>query len=305
VCGDIHGSYSCVTKFLQDIHFDKSKDRFICAGDLVDRGPSNEACLDLLHQPWFFIAKGNHEQLMEDYFVGGYLGNWWGRNGGYWGEKYVKEDSPMGAFVRKSVKVINDLPYLITVEKKNGGVFHVMHAELPPFHKDPITDAVMADPLLFTDIATTPSNDGDMVTWGRHLWYSLYRQQLTDHIVKKFVKRAQLEKLGHYFNSKLSHIYSGHTIMKQPVRFKGQTNLDTCAYGSYVWHQHGTPQYPPEWCGLTVTEPATDKFWLVNDREFKEVQPVIIPGEIPPGPEDAPEDPISKIDPALLQALIV
>jgi Calcineurin-like phosphoesterase len=276
VCGDIHGSYSCVTRFLDEIKFNKSKDRLICAGDLVDRGPCNEACLDLMFQPWFFIAKGNHEQLMEDFFVGGYLGQWWGRNGGYWGEKYINEQTTMGEFVRKSVKTIRELPFLITVEKKDGGIFHVLHAELPPRSDSPITDATMADPVQFTELATEQTSDGDVVTWGRYLFYPVCRQMMDERAIKKLRKRMELEKIGAYFNSDLSHIYSGHTIVKTPITIKGQTNLDTCAYGSYMYYHAGSPQWPDPWCGLTVTEPATGKFWLVNDREFKETQPVII-----------------------------
>jgi hypothetical protein len=60
------------------------------------------------------------------------------------------------------------------------------------------------------------------------------------------------------------------------VRFVGQTNLDTCAYGSYYQPTSYSDGTPDDWCGLTITEPATDKFWFVNDRVFKEVQPVVI-----------------------------
>src|SRR5271167_4284945 len=157
VCGDIHGSYSCVTAALKGLNFDKTKDRFICAGDLVDRGPSNEACLDLIYQPWFYACMGNHEQLMFEFFKGGYYGQWWQQNGGGWGTKYKTEQTTMAQYVRKAVKKIEEeLPYLITVEKKDGGLFHVLHAELPPrapfdsTHREDsqdevITDAIMAD----------------------------------------------------------------------------------------------------------------------------------------------------------------
>jgi hypothetical protein len=67
--------------------------------------------------------------------------------------------------------------------------------------------------------------------------------------------------------------------VKRPVQFYGQTNLDTCAYGSYSYQTSHGEEKPDEWCGLTVTEPATGKFWFVNDREFKEVQPVVFQDE--------------------------
>src|SRR5271167_1597552 len=276
VCGDIHGSYSCVTAALKGLNFDKTKDRFICAGDLVDRGPSNEACLDLIYQPWFYSCMGNHEQLMIEFFNGGYYGQWWQPNGGGWGTKYAKEQTTMADFVRKAVKTITNLPYLITVEKKSGGLFHVLHAELPPFASEVITDELMANPDTFTKIATVQTQDGDVITWGRYIYYSLYKQLLDEVHLRKFKRAAELQKLGAVFNPGLSHIYSGHTIMRAPVTFMGQTNLDTMAYGSYRYPSKYNDGSPELWCGLTITEPETGKFWLVNDAEFKETQPVVI-----------------------------
>jgi hypothetical protein len=51
------------------------------------------------------------------------------------------------------------------------------------------------------------------------------------------------------------------------VQYYGQTNLDTGAYKSY--------EGSTSWSGLTITEPLTKRFWLSNDREFKEVQPIV------------------------------
>ena len=77
------------------------------------------------------------------------------------------------------------------------------------------------------------------------------------------------------FNPELSHIYSGHTPVRTPIQFYGQTDLDTMAYDSYPVQTAYGPTTPPAWCGLTVTEPRTGKFWFINDREFKETQPLI------------------------------
>lgn len=276
VTGDIHGSYSCVVRFLEEIGFNFENDRLICAGDLVDRGPDNEACLKLLFEPWFFCTKGNHEQLMEDWFTDGAYGDWWIPNGGKWGLRYKNDTDQAAVDVRAAVKKIKDLPYLITVEMRNGEIFHVLHAELPPRTQHPITDADLADPVKFKELATQQTMDGDTIIWGRYLFMPLYHATLDDHTIRKFKRGAELNKTAAIFNPGLSHIYSGHTIVKAPVQFTGQTNLDTMAYGSYeVAGKYGTKE-APEWCGLTVTEPETGKFWLVNDREFKEVKPVVI-----------------------------
>jgi serine/threonine protein phosphatase 1 len=269
VCGDIHGSLSCVQNFLKEVHFDKSKDRLICAGDLIDRGPESEACLDLLDEPWFFSVFGNHEQLMVDFFRRRYYGAFWEQNGGHWGAKYVNQISEK---ISNKIDVLENLPYLITVEKKNGEKFHVIHAELFG-HKTlaqnaQLTDSDLVDDKTFTDIASLWIGDGAVILWGRILWGVLSDTELTDELVQRFLSRAEIAGFKTAFD-KLSHIYSGHTILRAPCRYKGQTNLDTGAYLSYRQHKIGC-------YGLTVTNPETDQFWLCTDRECKEIQPVVL-----------------------------
>lgn len=271
VCGDIHGCHSFVEKFLAAVSFDKNTDRLISAGDLIDRGPENEKCIEYLYEPWFHMAKGNHEQLMECYFTDQPLGEWWFYNGGQWGTAYATEQSDIALLVRDAVteKIIS-LPHMITVEKRSGGLFHVIHAEF--FPHDEITDDVLAGDD-FARHAFLRTEDGATVCWGRYAFGSLWKQQLTEHTINKFKREVKLYKKNRMFNPNLSHIYSGHTPVQRPVQFYGQTNLDTMAYGRYLSNE----QKP--WQGLTFTEPETGKFWFVNDVEFKEVTPLIIEGE--------------------------
>lgn len=275
VCGDIHGSFSCVQRFLKEINFDKSVDRLICAGDLVDRGPQNEECIKLLYEPWFFSTKGNHEQLMQDYFTDGPYGIYWNRNGGVWGIEYKHDDSDTATFVKNAlVDVVKTMPYLMTVDMRNGKKFHVLHAELCA--QDKITDEDLADPDRLYEIATKKTMDGDTIIWGRFYFQKVaVFGALDERAIRKIQHMVDLERNKYFFNDKLSHIYSGHTILKRPVQFIGQTNLDTGAYKSYgTLNRYNSPDIV-EWAGLTITEPETQKFWFVNDREFKEVQPVI------------------------------
>jgi serine/threonine protein phosphatase 1 len=276
VCGDIHGSFSCVEKFMKSVDFDPAVDRLISAGDIIDRGPDNEACLELLYEDWFFACMGNHEHMMFHYSTGQPYGNYWTGNGGKWGAKYFSRWTPDGeeadpalsARVRKTCEEkIQNLPLLITVEKKSGGVFHVLHAELPI--QEGITDADLADEYTLTQIASTQSGDGDVITWGRNIFYPFYYRTLDAHAIEKIKRGAVYSKIDRMFNDDLSHIYSGHTICAGPVTFYGQTNLDTMAFGSY------SPGAPP-WAGLTVTEPETGRFWRANDREFVEIKPLVI-----------------------------
>ena len=276
VCGDLHGSYSCLEKFLDRIYFDENKDRLICCGDLVDRGPENEKCLDLLYEPWFFTTKGNHEQMMEDFFRGRPLGNYWAPNGGRWGIQYGYEIiSDIGQRVREiAFNKLGALPYIITVEKKSGGVFHVLHSELDS--EVPLTDTDLANEERLVELATRQTRDGDIIMWGRRIFYRLFDTCLDEHSVKKFKKTVFFEKLDRIFGPEHSHIYSGHTNVRRPVRLAGQTNLDTKAWGSYPEQGRYGVVNPAAWCGLTVTEPETDRFWLVNDNQFTETSPLCI-----------------------------
>lgn len=267
VCGDIHGSLSCLMKFLEEINFNFETDRFFCCGDLIDRGPSNEECLELLFEPWFFMVRGNHEELMSDYFSNSYMGIWWPRNGGNWGTHYKRENSDLALFVKDAVEKINSLPHLITVEKRDGGIFHIIHAEL---HSDtPLTDDILASEEELRKYADVQTPDGNFINWGRKIFYYLYNKHLDEHCINKFIRYAELEKIDALFGPELSHIYSGHTNIRHAITFKGQTNLDTQAYKSYDAN-------PEVYCGLTVTEPSTGLFWFANDREFKEIKPIVI-----------------------------
>jgi len=61
--GDIHGHFGRLQAALDRAGFDPATDRLFSVGDLVDRGPHSEHCLDWLDRPWFFAVQGNHEAL--------------------------------------------------------------------------------------------------------------------------------------------------------------------------------------------------------------------------------------------------
>ena len=279
VCGDIHGSFSRVQEFLKAVNFDKTHDRLISVGDIIDRGPENEKCLDLLYEPWFHAVMGNHEFMMIDAFmnVGSKYGITWLAHGGMWARDYVGEASDMGVFVRGCVEdVMSKLPLLITVDLPHGKKFHVLHAEI--YHTEPLTDDDFADEYMLKQLATRQTYDGDFILWGRKNFIRLFDKPLDTRTIEKFKTSLKLEnkELPVIFNDKLSHIYSGHTIIRQPVQFYGQTNLDTMAYGSYSSPSRYGLEPAPKWCGLTVTEPFSGRFWLVNDSGAVETKQLII-----------------------------
>lgn len=276
VIGDLHGAAERLEQLLSHVDFNVTRDRLFSVGDLVDRGPRNEECLELINEPWFFAVRGNHEQLMSHFYMDppGEYARWWAQNGGSWGVKYKPSgigysnlDAHYAEKIRKLAAQTEELPLMLTVDRQDGKKFHIIHAELSAIK--PITDEDLLDDETFNDVAFRQTMDGDHIMWGRFIFYHLYAKELTDHDIQKWLRGAEMHKMGAMFNDKLSHIYSGHTIVTRPTRYKGQTNIDTGAFMSMR-------QDVPTWAGLTMTEPLTDKFWLAGASGVIETQPLIL-----------------------------
>jgi serine/threonine protein phosphatase 1 len=97
VVGDLHGCFDLLDRLLDHARFDPACDRLFSVGDLVDRGPDSLRSLEFLDAPWFYAVKGNHEDLLleffEPYLASGQMDYWdeivtsdlW-LNGGEWVE---------------------------------------------------------------------------------------------------------------------------------------------------------------------------------------------------------------------------
>ncbi len=258
VVGDLHGCIDLFNQALIAIGFDKSKDRMFSVGDLGDRGPDSPACMELMYQPWFHAVRSNHGDLMDSFYDGEALGVYnFIRNGGEWFAQL--DDITMADYV----KADKALPYVLTVDMIDGRKFHVIHAEFST--REPITDEMLvtkdASFVRKVDKAGFEfSGDGPLITWGR----IIFRQFFNKDVPKDFYYPEQ--HLA-FFNDKLSHIYSGHTVMKLPTRYLGQTNIDTGAVFS-----ENEPNL-----GLTITEPLTDRFWKTSKvMGTIEIGPVIV-----------------------------
>lgn len=296
VIGDLHGAMPCLENLLKNLYFDKTKDRMFSVGDLVDRGPDSLGCLRLLREPWFHPVLSNHEQMMLEAFIGGYMGQYWFMNGGMWGvnaaalaqalenrarhaerhpelsEEQIALDVPLPDHSSDDFDIIDlqglvaELPFLITVNRPDGKKFHIIHAELPPGHTD-VTDEMLSCPDAVRRLATVQARDGDAFLWSRFVFANFYRAQMnnTDKI-KRTIAYKYRHTTGPY-SDKLSHIISGHTIVQRPLTIIGQTNIDTCAYGSC---DSDASNYE----SLTCVDLGAWKFYQATPTEFREVDPV-------------------------------
>lgn len=145
VTTDIHGCMDKLLELLEKVNF-CSEDTLVIAGDLVDRGPDNEAVIDFVRtRENVYSIKGNHEWLaIEALNSGNYYHTMLHvANGGDW---LQTNDLPKQ---KEMVDFLISLPDIIEIHK-NGKKYGVIHAE-------PDTD----------DWDTIGTETPTSLTWGR------------------------------------------------------------------------------------------------------------------------------------------
>ncbi len=298
VIGDLHGALPVFENLLQGLQFDEARDRMFSVGDLVDRGVDSLGCLGLLRRPWFHATLGNHEQMMYEAFYGGYTGQYWFQNGGTWGletwhvwraEQQVRNGTRESAPVRSDadadlldlLETVGELPFLITINHRSGKKFHIIHAEFPPGFN--VTDDMLSSPGKVLKLAQRQTDDGgDFLMWGRHQYGRFFRMDLSNR--DKVLRSIRLSGAFNRSNDRLSHVISGHTILRRPMTIVGQTNIDTCAYDSMFG------RHPPSWCGLTCVDLDAWTFYLATESTFGTVEPVVVTKEDLLSDEGRPAD---------------
>ncbi|HID8742304.1 TPA: protein-serine/threonine phosphatase [Enterobacter mori] len=124
VVSDIHGCYQWLMDALKRRHFNPYEDLLISVGDIIDRGPDCEKCLQLMDEKWFRAVRGNHEQMALDAIENNDFALWMS-NGGIWFS--ALEDK------RNALRLLNacrDLPHIIEITCANG-LNVIAHADYP------------------------------------------------------------------------------------------------------------------------------------------------------------------------------
>jgi serine/threonine protein phosphatase 1 len=133
------------------VNFDKQVDRLISVGDLADRGPSSEECVQLIREPWFFAVRGNHEDMC----IGVHRGGW-----------------PQGNFMSNGGQWFTDLDIF---QSRQEQLVELMET-LPLFIEVPIGDSVVgvlhADCVVHSWKAYSGVYNEESVIWGRSRIYS-------------------------------------------------------------------------------------------------------------------------------------
>lgn len=189
--GDLHGHFRVLDDVLEQVAFDKTKDRLFSVGDLVDRGPNSADFENYIFEPWFHAVRGNHEQIQlqrghDDYYRY--------QNGGAW---FVDlwEDK------RNDVRAkLGQLPVAIEVETKIGKV-GIVHANVPEENWDFFTNALVDWREKIVQFST----------WDRSRWN---HEHIPSHRVEM-----------------IDHVFVGHCASQEVRHNYNVTNLDTsCGY---------------------------------------------------------------------------
>jgi len=192
--GDLHGHVSLLLDILNGHNFDARVDRVFSVGDLIDRGPDSLGSLQLLNEIWFHCVRGNHEQMMVNYFLHPeHDKGYWFQNGGEWAQHH--DHAPLKSFATR----LEELPYIITVGEDQE-CFNLVHAEYPRPHKYPLQDI--------------DDDDSSFMLWSRslHRAYERYRYGLQP---EEPIDQA------------LPLTFCGHTSVSEPGLFRSHYWLDT------------------------------------------------------------------------------
>ena len=86
VIGDIHGMWDRFMSLYEQIEYDPEEDMLIFLGDYIDRGDKPLHVLDWMYEhrddPNIIMLRGNHEQMLLDFYASGESGDLWLWNGG-------------------------------------------------------------------------------------------------------------------------------------------------------------------------------------------------------------------------------
>lgn len=268
VIGDIHGCLSLVEEALSRVSFDPKKDRLFSVGDLIDRGPDNPGVLRLfLENDWAIAVRGNHEDfLIEDFET-------WKVNESWFLEQL---DAKGQQWLRNVARpAMARWPTLLTVSLPDGGVFHVVHAELfageserPGRHPSTISDAQILDGSIdrhFFEVAHVSGYDGytkyaDRLLWGRSLIQDL-------HATFRSGKNPVIprEEPG------LSTVYCGHSICPHiegvEWRYRSHQFIDFGSFAHYL-NPELAASYHGDFYGLCLVNAMTGEQTFVRGDQI-------------------------------------
>lgn len=253
VVGDLHGCKSDLDRLMQIVAFDRSVDRLISVGDLVDRGQGSLDCLLLLRAPWFHAVMGNHEQLLLNFFrpwmVNGVPPDAYSEagisflvNGGGWALQECDSSSRPTQPLNGLLNLANVLPQILVVGE-GPERYNVVHAELAKTGKRGQTEVVWTDAEIDAlGEFGVAEEDYPGFRWSRQIMGS-----------NRWSNRPPTMADG------LSPTFCGHTVGLGVRRAYSHICLDT---GAFIGHRDDPMA---ESYGLTLVDVKDRHWYMVRD----------------------------------------
>lgn len=244
VVGDLHGERGLLDRLLACVRFDASCDRLISVGDFVDRGPTSEACAELLFERWVHAVLGNHEDMLaqacHEILDTGYGGEatltHWDNGGAWFAQHLVPETADAwrpDEWGMRLLARIDTLPLALVVGRSMPSRFNVVHAELPQDATDALLDGGAFSPDAF---------ERKQMIWGRTL----------------MTATAPLPQ----FRQGLSSTYCGHSPDSDIRLRHSHICIDTGAF-----YPHFGPEFQHCDFGLTLVRPADRRAWKIHPED--------------------------------------
>jgi len=219
IVGDLHGQYDALQALLADARFSREKDRLICVGDLVNRGPKSAECLELLRESWVHAVIGNHDLCLlwalqeafpeelgpvsvDDAETAKFIHQF---HGGKWASDRLEALSEWKSWALEAGFLLKALPSVIVVgSAPDVPRFQVVHA----FLHDLVSRVYLTDQRLDALNGVVSSRQERTFSWTK------------EHV----------DQYGLFEDYPgLSKTYCGHCVVTTPQRILGHLMLDTGA----------------------------------------------------------------------------
>lgn len=220
VMGDIHGNYDALVQCLKNSGFDKTKDRLIQLGDVVDGGPDSFKCVEeLLSLKHLVAIRGNHDDWFREFIEIGYHTCEWGFGGKSTLQSYLQA-AGKDPLIRKSNR-----GYKTSLNPSDIPASHrrFFINQVPWYIDEGNNCYVHAG---FDRYNTFENQRTEIYYWDRELW----NDALT-HLAKELYRETDEP---FYIKTEFNFIFLGHTSTlnwrkDRPMKAGNIYNLDTGA----------------------------------------------------------------------------
>lgn len=263
IIGDLHGCYDELLKLLNFVNFDFKVDRLFSTGDLLDRGPRSQECMDLINESWFHCVLGNHEdillyklKMLETDYV---------QSANNFSEDEIKY---LRGFT-KYVPNILELPYVLEIEHILHEKFYIVHAEFLPEH---LFKSVSYSSDIYNDTLKQFQKKDYTKDISKYIQAPALNDENSNNLKQKLIwsrkivtnfydsNKEKISKSDFSFIRNIDteyKIFCGHNVVPYPMKIGQQFYLDTGAalgYSDKVTNFKMFTKFGHEFFGLTMVE---------------------------------------------------